>query len=444
MKTQQQVKLREGRAATEQVSLHLNQAEAGYLRGATAVRVFLCFASAYFLSYAFRAVNAIIAPDLLLDVGLHNADLGLLSSAYFLTFASLQLPLGIWLDKYGPRRTEAALLLFAAAGSAIFAVSTSLAGLWVGRALIGVGVSACLMAAFKGYRQWFAPAQQSQLASLMLVAGTAGALTATVPVATALPVIGWRGVFWVACGLILASAAAIFFLLKKVEAAQGQTAAAAAPSGSAKPQGYGDVFRNPYFRRMALLGTVNQGGFVALQTLWAGPWMMTVLGMSKDQTANVLFIFNLCLMLGYLALSWWAPRYVAQGGKPGLPVLRVIAVGVAVSLAVQLGIVTTVSSWAWVLWIGMAASATVMTLAQTSVSLSFPTALAGRVNTAFNLSLFVGAFLWQWGVGLLVDMFSAWGASPADALRGAFAICLACQFLSWVAFLLNRAEATTA
>jgi MFS family permease len=412
------------------------------LRGAIAIRVFLCFASAYFLSYAFRAVNAVIAPDLLHELGLRNADLGLLSAAYFLTFACLQLPLGIWLDKYGPRRTEAALLLFAAAGSAIFALSDSLAGLWTGRALIGVGVSACLMASLKAYRQWFAPERQSQLASWMLVAGTAGALTATVPVSTALPLIGWRGVFGVACGLILAAAAAIFFLLKKVEAAHDVPVA----HTGAEParQGYRDVFRHPYFRRMALLGTVNHGSFIALQTLWAGPWMTTVLGMNQHDTARALFFFNLSLLLAYLALSWWAPRHVAQGKQRGVPVVRAISIGVGGVMLAQLGMLMASAPWSWMLWIVMAVCVTVATLAPTSVSLSFPSALAGRANSAFNLSLFVGAFTVQWGVGLLIDVFAAHGASPADAMRGAFATCLACQVLAWTAFVLNRAQPTTA
>ena len=411
------------------------------LRGALAARVFLCFASAYFLSYAFRAVNAVIAPDLLKDVGLQNADLGLLSAAYFLTFACLQLPLGIWLDKYGPRRTEAALLLFAAAGSAIFASSTSLAGLWIGRALIGVGVSACLMASLKAYRQWFAPERQSQLASWMLMAGTAGALTATVPVNASLPLIGWRGVFWVACGLILTAATAIFFLLKKVE--KEQAAPVLHTAAMPAQQGYRDVFRHPYFRRMALLGTVNHGSFIALQTLWAGPWMMTVLGMSTKQAANALFAFNLCLLFAYLMMSWWAPRYVAHGSKRGWPAVRVIGIGVAGVLLAQLAMLTTSAPWSWTLWIVMSFCVTVTTLAQTSVSLSFPSALAGRANSAFNLALFVGAFAVHWGVGLLIDLFAARGASPANAMRGAFAVCLACQVLSWGAFVLNRAKPTT-
>ncbi|HEY0846835.1 MAG TPA: MFS transporter [Noviherbaspirillum sp.] len=409
-----------------------------HLQGALAVRVFLCFASAYFLSYAFRAVNAVIAPDLLNDVGLQNADLGLLSSAYFLSFAALQLPLGIWLDKYGPRKTEAALLMFAAAGAALFAMSTSLAGLWIGRALIGVGVSACLMASFKAYRQWFPADRQAQLASWMLVAGTSGALAATVPVNAALPFIGWRGVFWVMCGMILASATAIFFLLRKAEAALPPPPAHA--STSSGTSGYAEVFSNRFFRRVGLLGAVNHGSFVALQTLWAGPWMTTVLGMSKEQTASILFLINLCLLLAYLVLAWWAPRHVSHDGSRGFPVIRVITVGVAGMVIAQVAMLLTSAAWSWVLWIVLAVCVTVGTLAQTSMSLSFPTTLAGRANTAFNLLLFVGAFAVQWGIGLLIDVFTAYGATPADAMRGAFAICLAAQVASLAAFILDRAQ----
>src|SRR5207244_2040847 len=159
----------------------------------------------------------------------------------------------IWLDKYGPRRTEAALLLFAAAGAAVFATSTSLAGLWMGRALIGAGVSACLMAAFKAYRQWFAIEQQSQLASWMLVAGTGGALSATVPVTMALPLIGWRGVFWIVSIMLLLVAAALFFLLKEIELGDLPPRAHA---DAAQPDagGYRRIFGSAYFWRMGLLG----------------------------------------------------------------------------------------------------------------------------------------------------------------------------------------------
>lgn len=115
------------------------------------VRLFAPFAFGYFLSYLFRTVNAVIAPDLARDLGLQPASLGLLTAAYFLAFAAFQLPLGVLLDRFGPRRVEAGLLLVAAAGALVFARAESLGGLIAGRALIGFGVSSCLMAAFKGF-----------------------------------------------------------------------------------------------------------------------------------------------------------------------------------------------------------------------------------------------------------------------------------------------------
>lgn len=411
-----------------------------HLSGALALRVFLCFASAYLLSFAFRSINAVIAPALTADVGLSNADLGLLSSAYFLTFAALQLPLGIWLDKYGPRKTDSALLLFAAAGAAIFASSTSLAGLWVGRALIGVGVSACLMAAYKAYRQWFAPEQQSQLANLMLVAGTSGALLATVPVSAAMPLIGWRGIFWVMSVLILLVAAAIFFLLKKVETSFAAPAPAVAHAAGATPLGYRHIFGHPYFRRLWLVVLINSGSFSAIQTLWAGPWMTTTLDMDRESAARVLFAINLCQMLAYLFMSWCAPRYISIDGSRGWRITRFAMFSLTGAIVVQAMIVALHAPWTWALWLVLVLFTTFAPVLQTSVSLSFPSSLAGRANSAYNLLVFSGAFLIQWGIGLLADIFRNNGLSPADALRAAFAVILGAQVLALLSFVVQKAE----
>ncbi|MCE2866050.1 MAG: MFS transporter [Oxalobacteraceae bacterium] len=410
-----------------------------YLQGRTATRVVLVFGLAYFLSYAMRAINAVIAPALSADLHLTNADLGLLSAAYFMGFGLMQLPIGVWLDRHGPRRTESALLLFGALGAAIFASSDTLLGVWVGRALIGVGVSACLMAAFKAFRVWYPPERQSQLGSYMLVIGTAGALSATVPVALLLPVVGWRTVFFGVAVALLLAAWVLFSRLRDIEQSMPMHDLARAPSSNAASNseandapGYGAIFADPYFRRMALLGAVHQGGFMALQSLWAGPWMITVLGMSVEETSHVLFLFNLALLIAYLGLSWWAPRYVAYGQRTGLPVLRVVAVGLSISVVVQALMVLLPYESSWWLWIVFAVVITVTTLGQTHVSLAFPTALVGRANSAFNLTLFVGAFSVQWGIGLLVDLFVSFSWQSAAAMRMAVACYLLLQvFALW-------------
>jgi MFS family permease len=412
-----------------------------YLRGGAGVRVLLVFAAAYVLSYALRAINAVIAPALTQDLLLSNADLGLLSSAYFVGFGCMQLPVGIWLDKYGARRTESTLLLFAALGCALFATSESLVGLWLGRALIGAGVSSCLMAAMKAFRVWFHPRQQSQLASGMLVFGTLGALSTTVPVAMVLPTLGWRGIFWLMALLLLLAALLVFQRLKNVEQQMAAVLEASTPAPS-QAVGYLSIFRDPYFRRMALLGAIFQGGFMALQSLWAGPWMIRVLGFSITQTSQILFVFNACLMLCYMVLSWWAPRHVSYGHPSSAsgqtPVLRAVTVGLLAALALQVLMVWLPYRWSWVLWIGYAGLATVTTLAQTHVSLAFPAKLAGRANGAFNLTLFIGAFGIQWGLGGLVDLFSQLGYSDAAALRWSFSAFLLLQLLALLAFIASK------
>ena len=414
-----------------------------YLEGKAGIRVVLIFAAAYLLSYAFRAINAVIAPALMADLHLSNSDLGLLTSAYFVGFAGLQLPLGVWLDKYGARRTESALLLFAALGAAIFAMSSDLTGLWIGRAMIGIGVSSCLMAPLKAYRVWYRPEQQSQLGSWMLVFGTCGALATTMPVAAILPIIGWRSIFWIMSGLILLATALLFFRLKDVEQDINarQAVAAKIDPTSVEPAdtGYRAIFANPYFRRMALLGAVHQGGFMAMQTLWAGPWMVKVLGLSVGQTSQVLFVFNFALLISYLTLSWWAPRYVSFGEKPGLPALKAVSIGLTGAVLIQLAIVLFTAPWTWVLWILFAALVTVTTLAQMHVSLAFPPHQVGRANSAFNLTLFIGAFSIQWGIGVVIDLFAAQGWSASASMRLAWGVYLAIQIVALIMFVKNPA-----
>ena len=400
------------------------------LRGAAAARVFLCFALGYFLSYALRSINAVIAPALVAELGLSNAQLGLLSSAYFVAFGCMQLPLGVWLDKYGPRRTEAALLLCAALGAAVFASGTSLMALWIGRALIGLGVSACLMASLKAYRQWFALEQQSQLAIWMLVAGTSGAMAATVPVALTLPLLGWRGVFWIVAGLLTLVSAGIFFGLREVEREAGQTAAPPAAGG-----GYGIIFRSPYFWRLGILGLINHGIFSALQTLWAGPWLMTVLGKTQTESGEILFVFNFVMLLSYLGAGWLAPRLV----KRGVNMHKVIGAGLAGMLLMQTGMVLITSPVSWLFWLGLGVFVPVVMLVQSHAGLAFPAALAGRANSAYNLQLFIGAFGAQWGFGLAVDAFRQSGMQAVDAFRMTLACAVALQLGALIFFALNRA-----
>lgn len=389
-----------------------------YLEGKLATKVFLSFCFAYLLSYAFRAVNAVIAPELVVDLHLNNADLGLLSAAYLISFAALQLPLGIWLDRYGSRRVEASLLLVAACGAALFASAHSLLGLWIGRALIGAGVSSCLMAAFTAYRGWFAHERQGQLASWMLVAGTSGALLTTVPVQMTLPYIGWRGVFAVMSGLTALAALGIFFGLPKARDVQYDASKEVHKSVS-----YLLIMRDPFFIRMAPIAWFVQGGFIAVQTLWLGPWLTTVQGVDANVAAQSLFWFNFTLLCAYLLNGFITPRLV----KRGMSLIHYTWVGMGLQVAVLCLAILLGTQGFWWLWLGYALVASTLILGQSIVGLQYPSQQAGRANTAYNLMIFIGAFLMQWGLGGVIDACVAQGLSRVEAHRFAFGIAAALQ-----------------
>ena len=191
-------------------------------------------------------------------------------------------------------------------------------------------------------------------------------------------------------------------------------------------------------------GLLRQGGFMAMQTLWAGPWMVRVLGLSLDQNSQVLFLFNFTLLLSYLVLSWWAPRYVSFNNKPGIPVLQAVSIGLAGAVIVQALMVFYVTSWNWILWVPFAILVTVTTLAQMHVSLAFPPQQAGRANSAFNLTLFIGAFSIQWGIGLLIDLFMLQGWSQSDAMRLSWGLYVLLQLAVLIVFVKSRAESISA
>ncbi|MBM3379410.1 MAG: MFS transporter [Betaproteobacteria bacterium] len=381
--------------------------------------IFSAFALAFFMSYGLRAVNAVLAPNLVAEFSLSASELGALSSAYFMAFALMQLPLGIWLDRYGARRVEALLLVVAAAGCALFAAAQSFTLLWVARALIGAGLSACLMAALKSFRFWFEARIQQRLAAWILVFGTTGALVSTVPVAWLVAYWGWRPTFLLAATLLLCCCAYLWFgLPRDEEAASGRTASTTG--------GYRAVFGNRFLLRSVGSLIMLQGGFLALQTLWAGPWMTQVLGLSAQATAQVLMLLNGALLGSFLVLGWLAPRIAARGWD-GPRVMRAAA---ALTLVTETGIAFWQDPDAWVLWLVLAAGSTVFTLLQTEVALSFPPALSGRAYTGLNMLLFGGAFALQWGFGWVIDLAVLLGETTPEAYQVALMVLIVLQLLS--------------
>lgn len=416
-----------------------------------AVLVFLAFAFAYFFSTLIRAITATLSPTLTAEFALNARDLGLLAGGYFLGFSATQLPLGAWLDRHGPKRVILSFLAVAVLGCVAFSLATSFMGLLAARILCGVGVSACLMAPLTGYRRWFDASTLLRANSWMLMTGSLGMVTATLPVQWLLPLVGWRPLFLGLAALVLVAMVVIAWqvphwgihlgksLPQRTKVA-GQPAAATPPalSAIAKPS-YAEVWRHPYFRSMVPIGFFCYGGLLAVQTLWAVPWMTRVAGYTTLEAATALFWINVCMLGCFwvwgMVNPWLARRAISaeQLIRYGLPLSFLI-------LAILIIAFKDLSAWAGALLALYCVSCTFISLAQPAVGMAFPPALAGRALSAYNLVIFAGVFVIQWGIGLMIDGFKALGFSEIGAFQAAFAVFLAACVVSYLHFLTAKSH----
>jgi len=400
---------------------------AGLLAGRRRIAtVFLAFAFAYFLSTLVRAITATLSPALTAEFGLESRDLGLLAGGYFLGFAFTQLPMGTWLDRHGPKRVIVCFLSAAVAGCLLFSVATHFWLLLAARVLTGVGVSACLMAPLTGYRRWLTPPMQLRSNSWMLMVGSFGLVGATLPVQWLMPYLGWRPLFWLLAAGVLVSMALIAWA-----APAWHDDTAVREKNQEEGSSYAAVWGDPFFRKLAPIGFFNYGGFVAMQTLWVVPWLTRVAGYTPQEAAGALFWISIALLATYGLWGMVNPRLAHRG----IPAARLLAWGMPLGMLALALVLIAGPAAGTVAWVVFLCVSTVVTLAQPAVALALPTALAGRALSAYNLVVFAGVFVVQWGIGLLIDLFASAGLDEVASFRAALSVFLACCVMSYVYFL---------
>ena len=339
-------------------------------------------------------MNAVLGPTLAVQYSLSAADLGFLTGTYFLSFGLFQVPLGVLLDRFGPRRANGALLLLAAGGALTFAHAGSFEGLVLGRALIGLGVSACLMASIQAFVLWFPPERTSTMIALAFSVGGLGAITASSPLDAALRHFDWRDIFAALAAATVALSAVFFAWVPEHKPLQGAMPVRHQLAGLAR------IARDPAFWRVALAIGANQCAVVGLFTLWITAWLRDVAGYDRAAAARGLAWVSIALIAGYLAFGRLGDAWARRGRS----LLPLFAAGVAGALAC-LGLLTFGVTGAPVaLWVGFVFCGTGASLAHSIATRRYPRDMAGRVNTALNTFTFVGIFLGQWATGALLSL----------------------------------------
>ena len=374
--------------------------------------IFAAFAFNYFLSALLRAVVATLAPEFARELQLGAGDLGLLAGAYFLGFASMQLPVGWLLDRYGARQVLLALLVAAVLGCVGFALARSFGELVLARLLIGMGVSASLMAPLAAFLRLFDRPLQLRLNSWMLMSGSLGMVASTLPVQALLPALGWRNLFF---GLAAALVTAGVLIAAITPSDRVPSTSTARVIG-----GYMQIVRHPVFVRSWPLACFTYGGLIAVQSLWAGPWLTHVVMSDAAGAARGLFVINLSMLGSFLAWGLLMPRLAARGVGPE----ALIAYGWPLGALVLLTIIV-LGPAADAPWLALWCVCTsVVALCQPAVAQAYAKAEAGRALSAFNLLIFLGVFTCQWGMGLVIDALTAAGWARAPSHRAAMAMLL--------------------
>lgn len=386
--------------------------------------VFVPFAAGFFLSFMLRNANAVISKDLAAEFSLSSSELGLLTSAYFLSFAAMQMPVGVFLDRYGPRRVTAGLLVLAATGVGTFALAGGLGTLTLGRALIGAGVSACLMGSMKAYSMWFPLERLATLNGWTMAAGALGAVAATAPMEWSVSMIGWRALFGGLAAFTLCAGIGIFVLVPE------KPVPGAAERWDEQIGKIAAIFRVAAFWRLGLPMIVLQGVYQGLFGLWLIPWLIDTQGLARGEAAQWLM---------WAAVTYgFASIFFGQGADAlahrGITRLALLKGGTLLAVVVFFALVFVPGLPKLPLLLAYTVGVVAPILCYAILTRHFSVAVTGRLNTALNVSMFVCAFAVQIGTGMLLKFFPPVdGRYPVEGYAVAFAILGVTQLLAWAA-----------
>jgi len=391
------------------------------------ILIFCVFALGFFISNLLRSITATLTPVLTTEFDLTAGNLGLLAGGYFLGFSLMQIPAGFLLDKYGPKKIVAYLLLIALISTISFAFAKNFTGLLISRFFIGVGVSVCLMGPLTGYRVWFEEKYQQRANSWMLMVASFGFVISTLPVQVLLPMIGWRSIFILIAFLILLSIILIvLFIPSWNSSTQNQI--------SNKTGKFSDVWKNKFFISLMPLAFFNYGGVQAIQTLWAGPWMLNVTGYTPLDSATGLFWINITMLIAFLVWGYVLPKLSYYG----IDSMKIVKFGLPISYLILFIIIIMGQKSGATMFTIYILSSIVLSLTQPAVALNFPQQLAGKSLTSFNVFIHSGTFFVQWGIGLIIDYCRNIGFDTVLSYRVSFSVFLIICICSYIFFVIKN------
>lgn len=402
--------------------------------------IFIVISSNFFLSQFYRVSNAVIAQELLRDLSIDTKGLGLISAAFFYAFAVTQIPISIFLDRLGPRRMITALSLVGVVGALVFAGADSLYTGIAGRALLGIGMACHLMGTLKLLTLWFEPLRFATLTGIVFSIGTVGNMAATTPFVLLVQLMGWRWSFCLIAGINLIITVIIFIVVRDSPQQESMASVVQEPSASLRRSliDLKSILKGRDFWIISLGTFVSYGVFSSLQGLWAGPYLMEVMGLSAINAGNLIFLMNIGMIIGGPAWGLLSDRLFTRRKTSiflGLIVLSIIMFCLA-SLPIGANLLILAS-----LFLSFGIFRASGLLMYTHIKELAPLEMSGTAMTGINFFTMMGSALFLHGLGIFMQHFYPDASRGPDAFWAAFLLCAVCLACASIIYLFTRDNA---
>jgi sugar phosphate permease len=385
--------------------------------------IFILASAHFFLSQFYRTSNAVIATQLIQDLSLDTEGLGFLSASFFYGFAATQIPIGLFLDKVGARKLMTLLSLLGILGAFIFSAADSLSMGLIGRILLGIGMACNLMGTFKLLTKWFEPLIFATLTGVVASIGTFGNMIASTPLVMLVEQMGWRHSFQLIAGINLVLTLTFYLVVRDQPAPSSGE-----PSGEESPIS----FKQAYFNLALLLKNrdywiisvatfVRYGTFAAFQALWAGPYLMGVMGYSAVKTGNLILLMTVGIVIGSPFWGTLSDR-VFKTRKWIIVLCLTVLAAIALVLMLlppdaKLGVVAS-----FFFALGFFSSAGM--LMYTHIKDLMPVEMAGAAMTGINFFNMMGPALFLQGLGIMMQALHPEASRGPAAFATAFLVCM--------------------
>ena len=397
--------------------------------------IFTISSSLFFLSQFYRVSNAVIAPQLLNDLLIDTRGLGLLSASFFYAFALTQIPIGLLLDKIGPRSMMTALSAMGIFGAVIFSWADSMTLGVTGRVLLGVGMACNLMGTYKLLTLWFSPKAFATLAGIVVALGTAGNMLATTPLVILVNQFGWRSSFQL-IAVINFILTFLFYIIVRDRPLQGDSDFPVASMNTR--QAFGNIqklFKQKDFWIISFATFARYGIFAAFQALWAGPYLMEVMGYSALTTGNLILLLNVGMISG--APCWGILSDRLFNTRKWVIIAGSIAIVLTIIILAIIPLGTPLSLVSLLFFCFGFFNATGL-LMYPHIKELMPLEMSGTAMTGINFFTMIGPAVFLQGLGILMQTLYPEASRGPEAFNAAFMVCITSLLLVLVLYFFTR------